>query len=236
MFLTGALMGQSMSQANLIGYYLHYKLVSPQPLVQLLPQFHMYSLMSISIAAAASGVHMFVNDRQVLRREMAAGVSSTAVFLGTVTAYFYRMLLGALMFAAVAQILAARAIDFGPYFCAVMLAYFCMYGIAAICAIVIRQEMAALVAMAVAVGIACTNGFIPYPRGLCKAFFAFWFSQIEQELVMAATAASWEDTLAPWGWEVGRIPECFGIMFAMGVAYFAIAYVLLRGRHVLGVL
>jgi ABC-type multidrug transport system ATPase subunit len=233
MFLTGAVMGSVMLKATLGGYYQHYKLVSPEPLVQLLPQFHMYTLMSISIAAASSGVHMFVNDRLTLRREMSSGVTSSAIFIGTATAYVYRLLLATLMFCTVAQLLAMRGFPFSTYFCLIMLSYFAMYGIAAICAVVVRQEMAALVAMAVCVGIACTNGFIPYPRILCKLFFAFWMSQAEQELIMAPVAANYEDTLAPWGWENGRKAESLAIMFVMGIAYFFVAFFLFRSRHVM---
>ena len=83
--MCGAVLGVSLIQDDSSHkgvYRAPYRPISPIPLSSMLPQMHMYSIMSLGLAAATAGVRVFGIDRLNYFRATAAGHSRVAYFIG----------------------------------------------------------------------------------------------------------------------------------------------------------
>ena len=218
--LLGAILGEVMVQVEFIGFYKNYQLISPTPFSDGMPQFHMYSLMAIGMAASTAGVNMFANDQRNAVRECSSGVSRISFYIGTVSAATARIIISSLIFSSVVHALGQKGFSFPQYFSVILVSYWAIYAVAGCVGILCRKEVASLIACAAALAGACLNGFIDFPRTMCKFSFAFWASEVLQELLMSLTASVFEDTLAPWGWEGRQQALAHVLIITFGLIFY----------------
>eukprot|EP00760_Papus_ankaliazontas_P010079 PhM_4_TR14194/c0_g1_i1/m.875 len=226
-FLCGLILGQGQIDFQPVGRFKDYKAISVSPISAIPAQMHMYTLMSLGLAAATAGVYVFCNDKITYRREAGTGISRVAIYFGTVTAQVYRVCASSLMFAAFFHCLSKPHFRFGPYYALCFVAYMCIYGYAGCVAILSEARNAPLVAAVMSIAYAVFNGFIDFPLFLKRLSYAFWFSQVLQELTFSKIEDVYEDPLPEWGWSRGHIGESYAVLLAMVCGYHIIGCTLL---------
>jgi hypothetical protein len=224
----GLVLGQSMGGFFLTGRFKDpYKAITPQPFDSILPQLHMYMMMSLGLAASVAGVNVFGRERSNYFRDAQSGSNRLAYFVGTATAAIYRILVGGLMFSALLHGLARLMIPYRVAFGVLTLNYMAVYGMACAVSIVANQRDSPLIAATLSILMAVFNGFIPFPNGLRYLSPAFWGSQIMHLYHDDYVITYAESTLGPWGYTRGMVDLSFAMVFLWGLFYFAVAAVLL---------
>ena len=229
--LCGLVLGQALRNFSLTSRYKGpYKAISPQPFDSILPQLHLYMMMSLGLGASVAGVNVFGRERQNYYRDAQSGCNRLSYFLGTATASFYRIAVGALIFGSLVHHISATPIPFDGFFGVMLLAYFCNYGAACAVSVVASTRDAPLVASTLSILSSVFNGFVPFPTVLCYFFAPFWGSQILHQKHNDYVLSYGESTLAPFGYEeVTVVPPAvsYVVMFLWGLVYFLVTLVLL---------
>jgi len=232
--LCGFVLGNSM-QDFLLGanYRSPYEPISPVTFKRLLPQLHMYQLMSLGLAAAVAGVNVFGVERLQYFREVPTGLNRVAYFLANVTAALPRVFLVSLVYASVFTVLASLPVPFQFLYFAVVLSYWSIYGLGACVSVTASQKASSLIASTGAVCFAVFNGFIDFPVVLKRFTPGFYASQILQQQ-HARWIAHWAaDPMAEneTGYAFGRLTESFFLMVVIGIVLHAIAFALMVLTH-----
>jgi len=214
-----------------------YSLISPSPLPTILPTLGLDISLAIAVAAAPAAVKMFSEERVVYYREASSGHHPLPYFLGKYLAVLPRFTVSALHFASIFSFFAKPTTPLEMMFSLVLLNFYCVYGLSALCSMVVRRENAALLGTIVALVAATMCGFGPsltqarkwgtawsldmsYARWSNEAFF----SLESHEYLVAFDVSAISDY---WGYTLGRVEMDFLIMFGIGTIYQIIAFVLL---------
>lgn len=232
--LCGLVLGNSMQNFIFTATYkAPYDRISPSVYTLLLPQLHMYQLMSLGLAASVAGVTVFSLERQQYFREVPTGMYRASYFGGSVAAALFRVCISSLTYGAIFTALAALVVPFGYLFFAAMLSYWCNYAVGACIAVVATPASAPLIAGTTSIVFAVFNGFINFPVVMKHFSFGFYASQILQEQHAQSTFAWAQDPMATssTGFESGLTAESFGILVVMAFGIHIIAYILMIATH-----
>ncbi|KAI9902870.1 hypothetical protein N3K66_002222 [Trichothecium roseum] len=137
------------------------------------PQMALLVAISIGLVAAAPGVRVFSEEMLLHRREAEAGHSRSAYFLAKTASVLPRMLLACLHFTTPHLVLATPIISWGLAFAANLAYFWCIYGLAAVVAVVARREDAPLFATMVALVAGILSGAAP-PLAQVKGWGVEW--------------------------------------------------------------
>lgn len=228
--IAGLLMGLTSHGKPLYRGLLHgdWSLISPAPNEQGVPLMCFFILLAMGVAASPPGVHVFADDLPVYWREVSAGHSRLALFLGKAVASIYRTTIACLHFACFLYFLAAPRGAFWRYAAAMWSAGFYVYGLGSLIGVVAGKANAALTAVIVAMALAATCGFSPTLENVKD-----WGVWPVWQLLPAPWGAEavYTTMIEPWGniydvdasasgygYEFGRFGLDCGAMVAFGVA------------------
>jgi len=232
--LCGLVLGNSMADFLLLPVYkAPYDRISPSWYNLLLPQLHMYQLMSLGLAASVAGVTVFSVERQQYFREVPTGMYRVSYFVGNVSAALFRVFICALTYASIFTALASLVVEFQYLYFAAFLSYWGIYGLGACIAVVASPASASLIAATASIVFAVFNGFIDFPKIMKNFTFGFYASQLLQDR-HAQFVLDWaDDPMASdaTGYELGLVGESFGVLVAMCLAIHIIAFFLMVFTH-----
>jgi len=232
--LCGVVLGNSMGDFALEPTYrAPYDRISPSWYNLLLPQLHMYQLMSLGLAASVAGVTVFSIERQQYFREVPTGMYRVSYFVGNVTAALFRVFIAALTYAAIFVALSSLVVDFQYLYFAAMLSYWGIYGLGACIAVVASPANASLIAATASIVFGVFNGFINFPTVMKQFTFGFWASQLLQEQHAKYTLDWAADPMAEsaTGYKYGEVSQSFGVLVVLCVSIHIIAFFLMIFTH-----
>ncbi|KAJ1546610.1 hypothetical protein HK405_006988 [Cladochytrium tenue] len=240
--LAGGLMGIAVQSADGELYkgilVSPYELLSPSTLQWLMPQLTLLIGMACGLAGAPAGVKVFGEEKPIYWREAAAGHNRLAYYIGKTLSTLYRSLLAALHFAAIFTWLAAPASDFALIFGVVSMLFFCVYGLAAIVSMLVRRENAALLAVVACLFAAVICGYGPTITNARQWKVSFvwdisfnrWAAEafVTRELEVYSSIYKLSATADEFGYALdGNVARPLGYMCLLGVAFRAVAFVLM---------
>ncbi|CAN8099161.1 unnamed protein product [Discula destructiva] len=134
-----------------------FAILSPAVDLDSAPQLSLLTGVAMGLISAAPGVRTFSEEILMQRREAAAGHSQGAYFVAKVVATLPRILCACLHFSAVLLFLARLVVPWGVAFAAHLAYFWCIYGVAAVVAMLARREDAPLLATMISLilGIVC---------------------------------------------------------------------------------
>eukprot|EP00388_Colpodella_angusta_P048995 GDKK01078012.1.p2 GENE.GDKK01078012.1~~GDKK01078012.1.p2 ORF type:complete len:245 (+),score=34.23 GDKK01078012.1:65-736(+) len=204
----------------------YYKLLSP-PEDDLIPQILMYLCMSLGIVCAMPSCGVFVNSRETYFREAKSGFSKPAYYLGVTLSLQPRIILTAMIFTTLFQLLPQLAIDFGSLFCYVWLVCNGSYAVGAIPAMIFGPASAPLVGSLATILASCLSGFIDFPNVIKYFSYAFWSTSYIQRSFQKPIEHAYEDMGTRFHWISDDAGYCVGMTFLLIVILHGIAYTLM---------
>lgn len=216
-----------------------YALISPSPLPTILPSVGLDIALATAIAAAPAAVKMFSEERAVYYREASSGHYPFAYFLGKLLVTIPRFCISALHFVSLFHCFARPTTSFSTMYGLVTLLYFCVYGLATLCSMVVRRENAALLGTIASLVAATMCGFGPSITQAKKwgtawsldLSFARWFN----EAFFSVETSMYEEVFDVgvisdfWGYTLGRVTMDVMLMVCIGTIYQIVAFLLLVG-------
>ncbi|KAI3654726.1 hypothetical protein MP228_000106 [Amoeboaphelidium protococcarum] len=216
--LAGGLMGLSVMGADgemFRGIYVSpYTLVSPAPLVWIIPLLGLLVSMAVGLSGAPAAVKIFGEEKVVYWREAAAGHSRSAYYVGKSISALYRFAVTSLHFTAVFYFLASPLNSFANMYGIIVVLYYCVYGFSAIVSMLVQRENASLLAV-----VAC----------LFAAVFNY-FGPTKEKAVQWGVNFIWEISYAKWASEAlfdGEVSN-FGNVYQVELAASLYGYTLNR--------
>ncbi|CAD6506021.1 BgTH12-06953 [Blumeria graminis f. sp. triticale] len=174
----GLLIGLSLYPTNGIHFQGIYKapfeLLSSAVTYSLVPQIGLFCCLSISLAAAAPGVKIFGEEKQIYWREASAGHSRSAYYVGKVISTLPRISISAIHYTAFFYILATPLMNFWRAYVVNLMYFYCIYGLASITSMLVRREDGPLMAMIVSLIISVFSGYGP-PLSSVEMWHMSWF-------------------------------------------------------------
>ncbi|KAJ5630271.1 ABC transporter [Penicillium longicatenatum] len=140
----------------------------------LVPQLALLSTLAISLAAAPAGVETFGAEKDNFYRQVDAGHSPSAYFVGRDLSTLPRIALSALHFTTFYIVLATPIVSFGQLLLTNLLYFFCIYGLASAVSSLVRRESALLLALLISLIVGICNGYGP-PLSRVKSWHMEWF-------------------------------------------------------------
>ncbi|KAJ5102252.1 ABC transporter [Penicillium alfredii] len=140
----------------------------------LVPQLALLSCLAISLAAAPAGVETFGGEKNNFYREVDAGDSRSAYFVGKELSTIPRIVLSALHFTTFYIILATPAISFGMLLVLNMLFFYCVYGLSSAVAALVQRENALFLSLLLCLIVGICNGYGPLLSSI-KSWNVEWF-------------------------------------------------------------
>jgi hypothetical protein len=163
--LAGSLIGLSVMGSG--GQMFHgiykwpYSLISPAPIVWVVPLLGLLTSTAVGLAGAPAGVKTFGEERVVFWREAAVGHNRFSYYTGKSVSVLYRILLTSLHFSSIYYYLAAPIISFGKEYAIIFLLFYCVYGLSSIISMIVRREDAPLLAVVACLFSSVFCGFGP---------------------------------------------------------------------------
>ncbi|RAQ80573.1 ABC transporter, partial [Aspergillus flavus] len=133
-----------------------------------------FCCLAISLAAAPAGIRTMSEEKLVFYREIRAGHSSSAYFLGKELSTWPKMFLSSLHFTTFYTILATPVVPFEALLLLNTIYFFCIYGIASLVASLVRRQDALLLAMLASLIAGIFNGAGPLLAEV-KSWNMTWF-------------------------------------------------------------
>ncbi|KAL2916645.1 hypothetical protein HK105_203757 [Polyrhizophydium stewartii] len=238
--IAGLLMGISANSADELytGVYIQpYTSLSPAPLVFAAPLLGLLIGLSIALASGSPGVMVFSEEKTVYWREAAAGHSRVGYYVGKTLSTVYRIVLSSLHFTALFYFLSRPLMPFDHEFVVVFLSFFGVYGAAAIVSMVVRRENAGLLSVVANLfaGVFCGYGPTLADAKNWNLLF-IWelsFNKWGAEAMFSDSIWPYRDvymidlTAKTFGYTMNRFSVDVAMMFAIGVAWRIIAFVLM---------
>jgi hypothetical protein len=141
-------------------YNLPYSLLSPAPLVFIIPLYGLLIGFSVALSASPAGVRVFSEEKTVYWREASAGHSTSAYYIGKTVTAIPRFMISSLHFVAIYMLLAVPTFPgTGMTYAIIFLNFWCVYGVAALVSCLVRRENANLLAVIFCIFSASLNGF-----------------------------------------------------------------------------
>jgi len=239
--LAGFVMGLSMASYDGILYQGLLKapltLLSPSPVIWLVPQVAFLFGLAIALSAAAAGVKVFSEEVHVYWRYTASGHNTLAYYLGKTISSFYRIVLASLHFSGIYYVLAIPVTSFLGYFWLFTLMYFGVYGMSTCVAMLVRRENAALLATVVALFASATAGYgITLKKVRSLGIYFLWTTQFNMwgaEALFSETLRSfdhlYDNDFTNFGYEYtfDRVVFDYAMMFVIGIGWRMFAYILM---------
>jgi hypothetical protein len=195
----------------------------------------MFINMSLGLAGSSPGVKAFGEEKIVYWREAGAGHSQLAYFLGVSTASFYRIVLNALHFTMVYQVLARPMMGFGAMWANTILTFYAIYGQSAAISMLVKRENAPLLAVVVSLFAAVFGGYVSaIPEPLKKISYAYWASEAMYDKTVTPFRGIYQvdEIDAPiFGYKLGSFSDDMIIVTAIGTAYRIFAYLFMVGYN-----
>lgn len=222
-------------------YRYPYVMLSPAPTVWILPLLGLLINMTVGLAGAPAGVKTFGEEKTVFWREAASGYNRFAYYIGKTISVIYRFAITSLHFTAIFYFLACPLISFERMFALILLAFYCVYGLASIVSTLTRRENASLLAVVVCLFSAVFCGFGPTlksARGwgveiLWNIAYPRWFTEalMTEETIPFDGVYDIELSQSGFGYTLGRFYLSIGAMLAIGSVFRGITFVLLCLTH-----
>jgi ABC-type multidrug transport system ATPase subunit len=237
----GILMGASVAAYRgelYMGIYnLPYSVISPAPLLFIIPLYGLLIGFSVALSASPAGVRVFSEEKTIYWREASAGHSTSAYYLGKTLAAIPRFTVSSLHFVAVYMILAVPTFpNTHTMYSIIFLTFWCVYGVAAFVSCLVSRANANLLAVIFCIFSASLNGFGPslldardwgigfvfdlsYSRWATEAMLSFSVMPLEHIYMIR------DD---PYGYTLGREGLDLGVMFLIGLMFRVGAYAALK--------
>lgn len=238
--LPGLLLGLSVRSRNgelFHGLY-HEPLAILSPALDLAstPQLSLLAGVAMGLLAAAPGVRVFSEEILFQRREAAAGHSQGAYFAAKVLATLPRMGLACLHFTVVLLFLARLvAVPWKVAFAAHLAYFWCVYGVAAVVAMVVRREDAPLLATMVSLVLGIVCGAAPSLAKvaewrllwLWRASPAVWLTELYFGELVRPYGYLYQTELAArvMGLGLSATARNLAVLVALGFGYRLVAFV-----------
>jgi hypothetical protein len=228
--LAGIMMGALMKVIFIGSFLPPYTLLSPAPNDRLIGNLVFNCGLAISLAAVSAGVSVFGEEQVLYRREISAGHSHLAYYLGVNLAQFPRLFLDGLHFAFVFHILSNPMASFGQFLSFAFLLYSAIYGLAFIVSFLVSRRNAPLLGVVLALTFSSMTAkggqpeaiqFLSASRWAAEGLFTVETAPYTHVMSVARTA----DQL---GYTLDRFPTDMALMFLIGLFYRLIAYLFMR--------
>lgn len=154
-------------------YHSPYEVLSIAMDFKSVPELSLLIAIAIGLISGAPGVKVFSEELLLHRREAEAGHSRLSYFLAKVVGVLPRMVLACLHFTVPLCLLANPIINWGVAFCANLLYFWCIYGLASMVSMIVRREDAPLIATMVTLIVGILSGNAP-PLSAVKNWQMEW--------------------------------------------------------------
>ncbi|KAJ1342996.1 hypothetical protein BSLG_002421 [Batrachochytrium salamandrivorans] len=191
--------------------------------------------MAVALAAAPAGVNVFGNEKPVYWRETSSGHSPLAYYIGKSIAALYRTVICSLHFTAIFVVLATPEITFQTQYSMIMLFFFGVYGMSATVSMLVSRQSAPLLGVVVCLlqrYFVATDPISDKPHiGECILF--------GRSASTCGAVTQYSETVNIYkgvydialtnrsGYTLDRIPFDFGMMVLIGLAWRAVAFILM---------
>ncbi|KAL8850319.1 MAG: hypothetical protein Q9221_004734 [Calogaya cf. arnoldii] len=163
--LGGFLIGLAQFKAegqNFRGYFVPpYAILSSSIDYSSVPLMAVLVGIAIGLIASSPGVKIFGEEKLVYVREASSGHNRLAYYLGKVISTFPRMAIANLHFTAIFVLLATPRISWPHAFCANLLYFYSIYGLASIVSMLCKREDGPLLAVMASLIVGILNGMSP---------------------------------------------------------------------------
>ncbi|KAH7041397.1 uncharacterized protein B0I36DRAFT_312757 [Microdochium trichocladiopsis] len=154
-------------------YHSPYEVLSIAMDFKSVPELSLLIAIAIGLISGAPGVKVFSEELLLQRREAEAGHSRISYFLAKVVGVLPRMVLACMHFTVPLFLLANPIISWALAFCANLLYFYCIYGLASMVSMVVRREDAPLIATMVTLIVGILSGNAP-PLSSVKTWHMEW--------------------------------------------------------------
>lgn len=212
-----------------------FSILSPAVDVASAPQLSMLTGVAVGLISSAPGVRVFSEEILVQRREADAGHSQAAYFVAKVLATLPRILCACLHFSAVLLFLGRLVVPWGVAFAANLSYFWCIYGVAALIAMLARREDAPLVATMISLILGILCGAAPNLAQVAKWKLvwlwrmspAVWLTELYFGELVRPYDYLYQTELAgeSMGLRLDATARNLGVLLAFGAAYRLLAYV-----------
>lgn len=186
--------------------------------------------LAISLAAVSAGVAVFGEEQVIYRREVAAGHSHLAYYIGVNLAQCPRLFVDGLHFAFIFHLLNQPLTSFGQFLGIATLLYSAIYGLAFIVSMLVARKNAPLLGVVLSLMFASMTAKGGQPEAIQFLSASRWASEalfgIESAPFMHVMTV--ERTATDLGYVVGRFGTDMAVMFAISIFYRVIAYAFMR--------
>jgi ABC-type multidrug transport system ATPase subunit len=210
-------------------------LLSPAVFEWVIPLMSFLMGVTATLAAAPAAVKVFSEERPVYWREASAGHNKLAYFLAKNVSVIYRILICSLHFAAPLHYLSKPVISFNSMYLMIIALYFGIYGISSVISMMVERSNASLLAVIVGLFHSVSAGFGLSRKQAADAHIGWLFDICFNRWL---TEILWTNSVIPFnqiymieegtkylGLTLSRVPFDFLMMFVLGVAWRAIAFV-----------
>ncbi|CAI6327815.1 unnamed protein product [Periconia digitata] len=239
--LAGGVIGLSASAAKGQLFRGLYKdsfiILSPAVDYQSVPQVGLLGGMAVGLAASAPAVRVFGEEKMIFNREAAAGHSMSAYYVGKMVSVLPRLFLSSLHYSVFMGILATPIMAWTDMFIAILLYFFCVYGLASCVGMVVKREDGPLLAVMASLIIGILGGVAPplskvatwKLEWLWRMSPGVWFTEafVSQCLLPLDYLYFLKAASEATGFKLGQFSLDMGMLFVIGCVYRIIAYVLL---------
>ncbi|PNS18166.1 ABC transporter G family member [Sphaceloma murrayae] len=192
-------------------------------------QLALLTSVAIGLCASAPGVRVFGDEKLLYAREIGAGHSRSAYFVGKQLAMLPRVLVAALHFTACLLVLATPRMTFGEAYVVNLAYYYATYGLASMVSVVVKREDGPLLALLVSLVLGVFGGVAPpltkvREWGLEWAWRmgpGVWLCEAYWDRIVGGTGGIYILDLAEeaTGMKLGRFGVDVVVVFALGTAY-----------------
>jgi hypothetical protein len=218
-------------------YNLPYSLLSPAPLIFIIPLYGLLIGFSVALSASPAGVRVFSEEKTIYWREASSGHSTSAYYFGKTLTAIPRFTVSSLHVIVVYMILAVPTFpSTGTMYAIIFLTFWCVYGVAALVSCLVSRQNANLLAVIFCIFSASLNGFGPSITDAQSWGISFiWdlsYARWGTEAMLSYSITPLEHIYRigddPYGYTFGREGLDLGVMFLLGLMFRAGAYVALK--------
>lgn len=163
--LAGLLIGLAQNSQHGLNYrglyYDKYSILSSSADTNSIGQQALLCVISIGLVSASPGVKVFGEEKLMFYREAAAGHNRFAYYTGKVVSTIPRIILAAVHFTTLFQLLCTPQMDWLSQYVVVLLYFYCIYGLAGCVSMVTRREDGPLLAVMASLIVGTLSGMAP---------------------------------------------------------------------------